>query len=84
MVKKQNKKKKIVFVGHIYETTSEESKKDNTTNANKIRPKEEIGKFLLSIPKDLRRDIKFESDEKGFGNVSDYICHILKKRNVIF
>jgi len=78
-------KKKVVLVGHIYETSSEKSKQEMSRDSAKIRiVEEEMGKFLLSIPKDLRRDIKYESDERGFGNVSAYICHILRRRKIIF
>lgn len=78
-------KKKVVLVGHIYETNSEGNEsemKRSSTKDNKV--KEEMGKFLLSIPKNLRRDIKFESDERGFENVSAYICYILRRREEIY
>lgn len=66
-------------------SNSQDNKKKQGRDSTKAKkPKVEMGKFLLSIPKDLRREIKFESDEKGFGNVSAYICHILRKRNAIF
>lgn len=82
---KRKIKKKVVLVGHIYETSSEGKELEMKRNATKdIKTKDEMGKFLLSIPKSLRRDIKFESDERGFGNVSAYICHILRKRKEIF
>lgn len=78
---KRKVKKKVVLVGHIYEASNEGNELETKRNATKdIKTKDEMGKFLLSIPKSLRRDIKFESDERGFGNVSAYICHILRKR----
>jgi len=85
MAKKKNKGKKVVLVGHLYEQEEQGNKKSRDRGSTKAeKPKVEMGKFLLSIPKDLRREIKFESDERGFGNVSAYICHILRKRKVIF
>ncbi len=85
MAKKKNKGKKVVLVGHLYEQEEQGNKKSRARGSTKAeKPKVEMGKFLLTIPKDLRREIKFESDEKGFGNVSAYICHILCKRKVIF
>ena len=85
MAKKKNKGKKVVLVGHLYEQEKQGNKKSRGRGSTKAeKPKVEMGKFLLSIPKDLRREIKFESDERGFGNVSAYICHILRKRKVIF
>ncbi len=83
-----NKKKKVVLIGHLYEQDPQQLqnvKKHAAKERIKTKePKIDMGKFLLSIPKDLRREIKFESDERGFGNVSAYICHILKKREAIF
>ena len=85
MAKKKNKGKKVVLVGHLYEQGEQGNKKSRGRDSTKAeKSKVEMGKFLLTIPKDLRREIKFESDERGFGNVSAYICHILRKRKVIF
>jgi len=85
MAKKKNKGKKVVLVGHLYEQEKEKKKPvQGRKPPKKEKPRVEMGKFLLTIPKDLRREIKFESDERGFGNVSAYICHILRKRNLIF
>ncbi len=36
--------------------------------------------YLLSIDADLRRVIRVESIEKGYKNMSEYICEILRKR----
>jgi hypothetical protein len=88
MAKKKNKGKRVVLVGRLYEKSGKvkESEKSTRRKAEPTSKKrsDEMGKFLLSIPKDLRREIKFESDERGFGNVSAYICHILRKRKLIF
>jgi hypothetical protein len=87
MAKKKNKGKRVVLVGRLYEKSgkAKESEKSTRRKAGPTSKKRsEMGKFLLSIPKDLRREIKFESDERGFGNVSAYICHILRKRKLIF
>lgn len=35
--------------------------------------------YLLRIPEKLRREIRHESIEENM-NMSEYICHILKKR----
>ena len=78
MVDSKKLGKKIVLVGHLYEGNNENDVQETTEQSD--APATEMGKFLLSIPKDLRRKIKFESDEKGFKNASDYICHILLKR----
>lgn len=84
-MKKQ--KRKVVLVGYIYEENKKKAKsKKIDVPSNQDDPSvftKEIGKFLLSIPKDLRRDIKFESDLEGFKNVSEYICHILSCRKEI-
>ncbi len=74
---KKNSVKKIVLVGHLYENIEDVSQKDAKKSGT---VKDEMGKFLLSIPKDLRRKIKFESEEQGFKNASSYICHILLNR----
>ncbi|BHH83675.1 hypothetical protein [Desulforhopalus sp. 52FAK] len=74
---KQNSGKKVVLVGHLYENVEEVLKKEGK---NEGSIKDDMGKFLLSIPKDLRRKIKFESEEQGFKNASSYICHILLNR----
>lgn len=74
---KQKSGKQVVFVGHLYESIEDVTKKCEKEGSF---AKEEIGKFLLSIPKDLRRKIKFESEEHGFKNASSYICHILANR----
>ena len=79
MVESKKQGKKVVIVGHLYEEDSEEGNNKNTEHLSK--PSIEIGKFLLTIPKDLRREVKFEADEKGYKNTSDYICHILQKRH---
>ena len=84
-MKKKNKRK-VVLVGHIYETDDEKSQQEKSRDRGKIKKveEEEMGRYLLSIPKGLRRDLKYESDERGFGNVSVYICHILRRRRIIF
>jgi len=84
MAKKKQKGKKVVLVGRLYEPEKEKKKAQGKSSTKKATPTVEMGKFLLSIPKDLRREIKFESDERGFGNVSAYICHILRRRDLIF
>jgi len=81
MTNRKKKGKEVVLVGCLYEKQSKckknYSKKSSKTDTSKV----EMGKFLLSIPKDLRREIKFESDEKGYSNTSEYICYILKRRH---
>ncbi len=74
-----------MLVGRLYEK-EKGSQKAFPQNKSPVKtaPKVEMGKFLLSIPKDLRREIKFEADEKGFGNASAYICHVLRRRKAIF
>lgn len=37
-------------------------------------------KFLLSLPAELRKEIRIESIKKGYQNMSEYICVILEKR----
>lgn len=74
---KQNIGKKVVLVGHLYENVEEVLKKEGKNDGS---VKDDMGKFLLSIPKDLRRKIKFESEEQGYKNASSYICHILLNR----
>jgi len=74
---KQNNGKKVVLIGHLYENMEGIPQNDHEKGGVS---KEEMGKFLLSIPKDLRRTIKFESEEQGFKNSSSYICHILVNR----
>lgn len=71
--------RKVILVGHLYEE-SDYISKDNKPEQSK-ETKDQMGKFLLSIPKELRRQIKFESDAQGFKNTSDYICEILNKRH---
>ena len=68
------------MVGELYEDHNGEITKHSPKS--KKDEKVEMGKFMLSLPKDLRRKIKFESDEKGFKNASDYICNILINRHV--
>lgn len=81
MGKIKKKGKKVVFIGSLYDDyPQDEGDKDLITKSNHV----DMGKFLLSIPKDLRRSIKFESDEKGFKNASAYICHILFQRHLTF
>lgn len=79
---RKKKEKKVIFIGSLYEDSpKEEGAKDSSKSTTKHI---DMGKFLLSIPKDLRRNIKFESDEKGFKNASAYICHILSQRHLTF
>jgi hypothetical protein len=82
MRKNKKKGKKVILIGSLYEDIpQEEEPKDLLKKENQHV---DMGKFLLSISKDLRRDIKFESDKKGFKNASAYICHILSQRKLIF
>jgi hypothetical protein len=83
MTNRKKKGRKVVLVGRLYEKDKEQKTITRNNSAEPKKTKVEMGKFLLSIPKDLRREIKFEADEKGFGNASTYICHILHKRNVV-
>ncbi len=54
--------KKVVLVGHIYENIEDVSKRGEKKGSS---ARELMGEFLPSIPKDLRREIKFESEEQG-------------------
>ena len=75
---KKNSGKKVILVGQLFENMDDAFQEDNKKRGP---TKDEMGKFLLSIPKDLRRKIKFESEEQGFKNASSYICQILQNRH---
>lgn len=44
---------------------------------------DDMCKFLLELPKALRKKLNLEAKEKDFQNVSQYICAILANRKKI-